>query len=127
MKRTLIAMILCSAATAMPTVAFAADAEGAYSSQRPASCRELVYELRSRDRTPVLINIRNWISGYITAYNRQTAETFDILGIADFEAAMHSVENFCKARPLENLAAAMEVVTEDLYKTRHQTKRQAGR
>ena len=123
MKRILVSIVLF----AVPAAAMAADADGAYGSLRPESCREFRRVSASDVRTPALMNIRGWIAGYITAYNRQTPDTYDILGITEFEAALHFIDGYCKANPLENLTAAMEALTEDLYAKRHRTRRQAGR
>lgn len=125
MKRILIVLSLCAAALPLP--ATAADDSGAYWSQRPESCRAFRHAMGSDTRTPAQANIRGWIAGYLTAYNRMAPETYDILGISNIEAALETIENFCKANPLENLTAAMEVVTEQFHPRRHQTKRQAGR
>ncbi len=122
MKRILFATVLCAAAAS----AMAADAEGAYWSQRPESCREFRRLQSSEERTPALMNIRGWIAGYITAFNRQTQDTYDVLGITDFEAAMRFIDGYCKAHPMDNLTTAMEALTEDLYPKRHRTRRQAG-
>jgi len=123
MKRILIALALFLAAAS----AVAADADGAYSSQRPESCREFRRLHSSEVRTPALMNIRGWIAGYLTAFNRQTPATYDILGLSDFEAALRFIDGHCKANPLDNLATAMEALTENLHPLRHQTRRQAGR
>lgn len=123
MKRILFAMTLCAAATS----AMAADNDGAYWSQRPESCREFRRVQRADERTPALMNIRGWIAGYITAYNRQTPDTYDILGVTNFEAAIQSIDSYCKAHPLDNLVTAMEALTEELHPKRHRTQRQAGR
>ncbi len=125
MKRTLIALTLCVAA--LPATAPAADEGGAYWSQRAESCRDFRSAIGADTRTTVQANIRGWIAGYLTAYNRMAPETYDILGISDIEAAMQTIENFCKANPLDNLSAAMEALTEEFNARRHQTKRQAGR
>ena len=122
MKRILFATALCAAASS----AMAADAEGAYWSQRPESCREFRRLQASDERTPALMSIRGWIAGYITAYNRQTPDTYDVLGITDFDAALRFVDSYCKAHPLDNLTVAMEALTEDLSPKRHRTRRQAG-
>jgi hypothetical protein len=105
----------------------AADADGAYFSQRPESCREFRRVLGSDARTPAHMNVRGWIAGYLTAFNRQTPETYDVLGISTFEDALRFIEGHCKAHPLDNLTAAMEALTENLYPRRHQTRGQAGR
>jgi len=122
MKRILVAIALGAAASS----ASAADADGAYWSQRPESCREFRRVQSSDERTPASMNIRGWIAGYITAYNRQTADTYDVLGITDFDSALRFIDGYCKAHPLDNLTAAMEALTESLYATRHRTRRQAG-
>lgn len=122
MKRILIAMTLCAAAASVT----AADTEGAYSPQRPESCREFRRVLSSDERTPARMNIRGWIAGYLTAFNRQTPETYDVLGLTDFDGTLRFIDGYCKAHPLDNLATAMEALTEDLYPRRHRTRRQAG-
>jgi hypothetical protein len=123
MNRTLFAAALCTVAF----LATAADSDGAYFSQRPESCREFRRVHSSSERTPAQMNIRGWIAGYLTAYNRQTPETYDVLGLASFEDALRLIDAHCKAHPLDNLTTAMEALTENLYPLRHQTKRQAGR
>lgn len=125
MKRILIALTLCAAG--LPGAASAADDGGAYWSQRPENCRNFRRAMDADSRTPALDNIRNWVSGYLTAYNRMARDTYDILGLSEFQAAMQSIENYCKAHPLDNLSAAMEALTEEFNARRHQTKRQAGR
>src|SRR5215212_5678992 len=120
MKRILFALMLCLATSAM-----AADADGSYFSQRPESCREFRRLQGSDERTAAVTYIRGWVSGYLTAYNRQTTETYDILGLMDFDAALRFIDGYCKAHPLDNLTAAMEALTEELFPRRHRTRRQA--
>jgi hypothetical protein len=123
MKRIVLSLTLAACAASLQ----AADKDGAYWSQRADNCREFVRVHPTGERRPETVGVRNWVAGYITAYNRQTPETYDISGIADFEQVLLSVEKFCKANPLADLGAAMEAVTEELRSTRHQTRRQAGR
>ena len=106
---------------------WAADRDGAYASQRPDTCRGFMRVHAASERRAESVAIRNWIAGYITAYNRQTPETYDVTGIGDFDQVLRLVERFCKANELADLAAAMETVTAELHPTRHQTQRQAGR
>ena len=122
MKKFLFAI----ASWAMAASALAADPDGAYWSQRPESCREFRRVLGSDERTPALMNIRGWVAGYITGYNRQTPDTYDVLGVTDFDAALRFLDGYCKAHPLDNLTAAMEALTDSLYPARHRTRRQAG-
>ena len=125
MMKVLFAATLCATLYAAPLPSMAADEDGEYWSQRAESCRDMRRIMRSDERS--LVNIRGWIAGYITAYNRRTPDTYNILGTTDFAAVMQSIENFCKANPLENLTTTMERITEDLHAARHRTKRQGGR
>ena len=122
-KRLFLALALTAAAAPLP----AADRDRAYWSQRPASCRDFLKVYRSDERKPESEPVRNWIAGYISAYNRQTPDTYDILGATDFDHVLKAVEQHCKDNPLSDMSAAMEAVTADLSATRHQTRRQAGR
>ena len=123
MKR--IVLVLALAANSVPLPA--ADHDRTYWSQRPASCRDFLRVYRADDRKPESEPVRNWVAGYISAYNRQTPETYDILGTTEFDRVLLAVERFCKDNALSDVGAAMEVVTADLYPARHQTRRQAGR
>ncbi len=123
MNRIVLALALAAATSPV----HAADKDGAYGSQRPDSCKEFVRVHPAGGRRPESVGVRSWIAGYITAYNRQTPDTYDVTGITDFEQVLVSVERFCKANPLSDVGAAMETVTDELHPARYQTKRQAGR
>ncbi len=120
-------LLLALALTTGSAPALAADKDGAYWSQRPDECRNFVRLHAATDRKPETEAVRNWISGYLSAYNRLTPETYDITGATDFEQVLRAVERYCKSNPFADISAAMETVTNDLYPTRHQTRRQAGR
>ena len=122
-KRIVLALALAASAVQLR----AADKDGAYGSQRPDNCREVLRIHPAGERRPETAGMRSWIAGYITAFNRQTPETYDITGITEFEQVLHAIEQFCKANPLADVGAAMEAVTDQLQPTRYQTKRQAGR
>ena len=122
MRRMVLALALATAAIPL----LAADKDRAYWSHRPASCKEYLKVYRSGERKSESDGVRGWIAGYITAYNRQTPDTYNIMGIVEFENVLQSVERYCKDNLLSDIGAAMETVTADLYATRHQTQRQAG-
>ena len=122
MKRIVLALALAAGAGPL----LGADKQLAYWSQRPASCRDFLRVYRADERKPESEGVRNWIAGYVSAFNRQTPDTYDIVGVSKFEQVLQSVERFCKENPLSDVAAAMEAVTTDLYPARHQTRRQAG-
>ncbi len=60
----------------------------------------------------------NWIAGYVTAYNRQTPDTYDIFGQTDISAMLLWLENFCKQKPLVSFAAATWLLTDELHPRR---------
>ena len=122
MKRIVLTLALATGASLLQ----AADKDRAYWSQRPDNCREFLKVHPTGEHRPESVGVKNWIAGYITAYNRQTPDTYDITGSADFERALRSVDRFCKDNPLADLTAAMEAVTAELHPTRYQTQRQAG-
>jgi len=63
-----------------------------------------------------------WISGYITAYNGQTPDVFDILGNTDAESAHLWMDKYCQENPLSNLAEGMKGLTIELWPNRKRTK-----
>ena len=123
MKRPLLAIALL----ALASVAVAADKEGAHWSQRPSTCKEFRDAQRSQEITAAGRNIRSWVAGYISAYNRQTADTYNILGITEFDSLIESIDKYCKTNPFKNVAEAMEEITDELHARRYRTKREAGR
>ena len=59
-----------------------------------------------------------WISGYITAYNTMTPDTWDILGNTDMDSVYLWIDKFCQENPLGHLASAMQDLTDELYPNR---------
>ena len=49
-----------------------------------------------------------WVSGYLTARNRDARDTYDLAGPFDFERIMGWLRSHCRERPDETLAAAVE-------------------
>ncbi len=60
----------------------------------------------------------NWIFGYVTAYNMQTRNTWEITGQTDTEAMLLWLENYCKKNPLDGFADAMEKLMGELHPKR---------
>ena len=59
-----------------------------------------------------------WILGYITAYNYQAPDTYDVRGQTDTSGILLWLENYCKQTPLTDFAVAMELLTDELYPNR---------
>ena len=59
-----------------------------------------------------------WLMGYVTAYNRLTADTYDIEGHCDLHTLLPWLEDHCKAHPLISFPDAVETLTNTLYPNR---------
>ena len=58
------------------------------------------------------------ILGYITAYNYQAPDTYDVRGQTDTSAILLWLENYCKRNSLAAFAEAMEPLTDELHPKR---------
>jgi hypothetical protein len=74
----------------------------------------------SRDEGPLdgqLQRSWGWITGYITSYNRNVPDTYDIMGDRQAMGQL-AVEVYCKEHPGHNFAQMMAARTSELYFTR---------
>jgi hypothetical protein len=94
----------------------AADVNGGYVQQGATSCSNYLKELKEDSWAHVAHGY--WISGYFTAYNRQTPNTYDILGSSDGGGAVWWIKNYCEKQPLRNMGDALQELTIELYPTR---------
>ncbi len=60
----------------------------------------------------------SWMLGYITAYNYQTPDTYDVRGQTDTLGILLWLENYCKQTPLTDFTVAMELLTDELHPKR---------
>ncbi len=120
MKRTIFVLAMFF----LPATVNAADIDGAYNvtfgEEKMGSCGQYV-TARDEERRGKYRKINThitWIFGYLTAYNRQTPDTYDIKGQTDTEAMLLWLENYCKKNPLDDFADAMELLTDELHPKR---------
>ena len=95
---------------------YSADENGLANAIGISSCGEWVKE-RTADSV-LSWQDKTWIAGYLTAYNRQTPDTWDIQGNTDIESIFLWLDKYCRENPLENLGGAMADLTEELYPNR---------
>ncbi len=107
----------------LPATVNAADIDGKYSitvSKQHSSCGQYVAARdegrRGNHRQENIFSV--WISGYRTAYNAQTPDTWEIAGQTDTESMLLWLENYCKRNPLESFAGAMDLLTNELHPKR---------
>ena len=105
--------------------AWAADKNGNYAT-RTESCGPYMKDRQSKNAAKVL-NHAVWIFGYITAYNRQAPDTFDIRGGTEIDGILLWLDNWCKANPTKDMSAAMEAFTKEMYPRRDRAPRYTGR
>ena len=122
MKRLLV-LGLTLASTAL----WGMDMEGRFSTQGARSCGQYVEAARDKKISLGYAATEAWVAGYITAYNSETRDTYDILGASDLKSAMLWLENWCNSNPLRNMGDAMQSLTAELHPRRHRSAKDARR
>ena len=68
------------------------------------------------------ISYKNWVSGYLTASNRLSGDTYNLLGDADFSGALVWVDKYCKKHPRNTIYMAMANLNAVYYSKRKKSK-----
>jgi hypothetical protein len=103
---TLAAIFFCSPASAL-------DSKNRYLILGPGSytCMHIISDLqegtKKKDASASII-YSQWLAGNLTAYNRDTKNTYSILGNTQFNDAMVWAVNYCKEHPTDIFAAAAD-------------------
>lgn len=116
-------LMLCVIALGVRSVA-AYDANGRFRAFGPANepCSEF-NSLRDRalpgrtmeEHEAIETAVDYWISGWVTAWNYLSTETYDITGGYRFEDLVEQVEKFCERHPDKKLINAVNIVGHALY------------
>ena len=120
MKRTIFVLAM---SLFLPATVNASDIDGNYQSyldQRMGSCGQYVAardEARRGNHHAANLYI-NWMAGYLTAYNIEKPDTYDIAGQTDREAMLLWLENHCKENPLRTFSSAMALLMNELHPER---------
>lgn len=121
MKRTIFVLAM---SLFLPATINAADIDGKYAvsvaNGKMGSCGQYITARDEGRRSKYRKENRHisWIFGYLTAYNRQTPDTWSIEGQTDTSAILLWLENYCKQTPLTDFAQAMELLTDELHPKR---------
>jgi len=118
MKTLSLIVLVLSFTFAAP--ATARDKDGMYWVQGTISCGHWVEHSKKGSWEEVADT--NWIVGYITAYNRQTPDVFNIMGDTDKASVYLWMDKYCQENPLNNLVDGMELLTYKLWPNRKRTK-----
>jgi hypothetical protein len=121
-KKNLLALALLTAAALAPLTAAASDKDNNYSIRGARSCAQFLKAPQNPYQAEYLV-ISAWLAGYMTAYNKLTPDTFDILGNSDFDGALLFIKGYCERQPLDNMGTAAEALMTALKPERktHQT------
>lgn len=113
-------IIWFAAALLLATPASAGDKAGLYRAHGLAleKCATFVMA-RQSGQDPIF---GTWITGYITALNRASENTFDLYGPTDYNGVMNWLEAFCRANEAHSFGDAAEGLIVHLYPTRRQEK-----
>lgn len=102
--------------------AYSADERGRYwiYGEGKQSCR--AYLEASRAGGTSQSAYISWVAGYLTSSNRLTEKTYDLLGVADFQAALVWIATYCKKHPKNTIYMAMANMTAVHYPNRRRSK-----
>ncbi len=120
LKRTIFVLVLFF----LPAIVNAGDIDGKFAVSVPkgemGSCEQYVTardERRGGEYRAENLHV-NWIFDYLTAYNAQTPDTYDIQGQTDLSGILVWLENYCKQNPLHGFIAAMTLLMDELHPRR---------
>jgi len=107
MKKALLTLALVS--TSLPSLSaedYMAERHGA------ASCEKWIEARKNQDSDPMALLLSVWVSGFISGARSTGTE----LKYIDPSARVNWIDNYCKARPLEDVASAAEQLVIELRK-----------
>jgi len=117
MKRlSLIVLVLCFTFAAPVT---ATDKDKKFWVQGPVSCGEWI-SARKEDRIMVAA-FEFWIIGYITAFNAQKPDVYNIMGSTDTRSVYLWMDKYCRENPISYVHSGMQVLTVELWPNRKRT------
>ena len=67
-----------------------------------------------------------WLAGYVSAFNRWTADVWDIEASGDFASSLRWTDFYCSAHPSATFGAAVENLIAYLYPARQRNSRTAA-
>ena len=117
MRRLIPVLLLCFLASP----AWAADIRGKHTDYAVPACKsylDAVARMRARKESdPFDVQYARawgWIAGYLTAYNTNVPDTFDIIGERPAGVQL-AVEAYCKEHPDHTFAQLMDARMKELY------------
>lgn len=114
MLKCAIPVVLLLAAAVRPACAL--DASGTYFVRGTGNELCAAYSIaRNEHRDAAFVN---WLAGYLTAFDRWTADVYDIEGATGFEGSLHWLDYYCHTNPQIPFATAAASLVANLYPNR---------
>lgn len=83
------------------------------------TCRQYLID---RSETATTLPHVAWVSGYISAFNRQTPDTYDIANGQKSSNFIPWLDRWCQSNPDKSLGSGMEKLTSELSAHRRRSK-----
>ncbi len=96
----------------------AADINGKFAVHGIGRARCEILNSFVRDSRPELNQFGGWVSGYITAQNQTSKDTYDLAKFEDADTLFLYVQKFCSNNPSEIFLDAVRRVTDELKRSR---------
>lgn len=116
LTNSLVTSLLVTGVIFGSTCVIAADQQGNFETLGNFTCSTYLTKLKLGGLEEM--TVIQYVSGYLTAYNRQTPKTINILGSSDFNGAIFWLKNYCEKQPLERIGIALVELTAELYPKR---------
>jgi hypothetical protein len=111
-------VLQCAILSALCSAANAADRDGNYAVWGPGarSCHSYNQSSAEAERAPY----RNYVMGYLTAYNAVSTDTYAISAGMDLDAVMTWLDDYCAEKAMHSFEQALIGFTSDHAANRYQ-------
>jgi hypothetical protein len=103
-------LALCALLSHPACTAFAADDASKFAMKGAGFLPCQIYVTERGKRSEIYYMIGGWVEGYVSAYNRLTADTYDVLSFESLELLLAVMDKHCEANPNDRLHAVFSAM-----------------
>lgn len=92
------------------TVVFAADNSDKFAMKGAAFLPCKIYVNEREKKSNVYYMVGGWIEGYISAHNRYTDDTYDVMSFESLELLLTVMQNHCQSNPNDRLYSVLDSI-----------------
>lgn len=107
-------LALCALLSHPAGAALAADGDSKFAMKGAGFLPCQVYVSERGKRSELYYMIGGWVEGYVSAYNRLTPDTFDVLSFESLELLLAVMHEHCEANPDDRLHAVLGAMIEQM-------------